>query len=53
MVVLAPGARAWEMIAGDVTYRVAMLLATGQTPYGDFPGWRRTIALRWQQPQGA
>lgn len=47
VLVLAPGARAWEVIEAMVTYRVAMLLATGQTPYGDWPGWRRTLSLRW------
>lgn len=47
VVVLAPGARAWELIAQPSTYRVAMLLATGQTPYGEWPGWTRTLSLRW------
>lgn len=47
VVVLAPGARSWELVAASVTYRVAMLLATGQTPYGDWPGWGRTLSLRW------
>lgn len=45
--VLAPGARAWEVIDNQATYRVAMLLATGQVPYGDWPGWGRTLTLRW------
>lgn len=47
VVVLAPGAKAWELVSQSTTYRVAMLLATGQTPYGDWPGWTRTLALKW------
>lgn len=47
MTVLAPGARAWERVAVVLSYRVAMLLATGQVPYGDWPGWRRALTLRW------
>lgn len=45
--VLAPGARAWEVVDWGLKYRAAMLLATGQVPYGDWPGWRRTLSLRW------
>lgn len=47
LVVLAPGARAWELVSSQLTYRVAMLLATGQVPYGDWPGWGRTLSLKW------
>lgn len=47
LVVLAPQARSWELVEGDLTYRVAMLMATGQVPYGDWPGWGRTLALKW------
>lgn len=47
LVVMAPGARAWEVVDRGLTYRVAMLLATGQVPYGDWPGWGRTLALKW------
>lgn len=47
LVVLAPGARAWELVEGGLTYRVAMLMATGQVPYGDWPGWGRTLTLKW------
>ena len=45
--VLAPGARAWELVVSHTTFRVAMLLATGQVPYGDWPGWQRWLTLRW------
>lgn len=45
--VLAPGARSWVVISNENTYRVAMLLATGQAPYGDWPGWGRTLTLKW------
>lgn len=47
VVVLAPGARAWELVGQHLTYKVAMLLATGQVPYGDWPGWGRTLSLKW------
>lgn len=47
LVVLAPGARSWELVGGNLTYRVAMLLATGQVPYGEWPGWGRTLSLKW------
>lgn len=47
VLVLAPGARAWEVVSSSSTYRVAMLLATGQVPYGDWPGWTRTLMLKW------
>lgn len=47
VLVLAPGARAWEVIDQGLNYKVAMLLATGQVPYGDWPGWGRTLSLRW------
>lgn len=47
VVVLAPGARAWELVGQGLSYRVAMLLATGQVPYGDWPGWGRTLSLKW------
>ena len=45
--VLAPQARAWEVVEDKLTYRTAMLMATGQVPYGDWPGWGRTLTLKW------
>ena len=45
--VLAPGARCWVVISEENTYRIAMLLATGQVPYGEWPGWGRTLTLKW------
>jgi len=47
LVVMAPNARAWEVVDTGLTYKVAMLLATGQVPYGDWPGWGRTLSLKW------
>lgn len=48
---MAPGARSWELVDESLTYRVAMLLATGQVPYGDWPGWGRTLTLKWLMPK--
>lgn len=47
VVVLRPEARAWEIVESFPTFFAAMVMATGQPPYGD--DWRlyRTLTLRW------
>lgn len=47
VVVLAPGARSWEIIDNFPTFWAAMVMATGQPPYGDNWRLRRTLSLRW------
>jgi predicted peptidase len=47
VVVLAPGSRVWVIIDSFPTFFAAMVMATGQPPYGE--NWRlvRTLTLRW------
>ena len=46
--VLKPGARAWELLDNQFTWAWAMMLATGQFPYGAHPGWKRVLSIAWQ-----
>lgn len=47
VVYLAMGGRSWEIIDSFPTFFAAMVMATGQPPYGD--DWRlyRTLTVRW------
>lgn len=47
VVVLEPGKRCWEILDKFNSFDKAMILATGQTPYGDPLPWYRSMRLVW------
>lgn len=43
--VLAPLARSWTLLDSFITFDFAMIMATGQDPYGREPRWYRKLDL--------
>jgi len=40
--------RSWELVERLFSFDHAMILATGQAPYRENPGWVRTMSLAWR-----
>lgn len=40
--------RSWQLIDRLFSFDHAMIMATGQAPYREMPGWARRIVLAWR-----
>ena len=42
-------ARCWELVDSLFSFDHAMIMATGQAPYRETPGWVRNLTLAWER----